>query len=107
MIVCSSKRPASASIITGPSLAFVDVCMKLLNKRLTFAYCTVDIAAIAIKYFEEKPFDEHLLPARLGSLPCTAFAQRCYRNGGWDAKNSCLCAATYNLHPLQTKPNMR
>ena len=67
MIVCSSKRPASASIITGPSLAFVDVCMKLLNKRLTFAYCTVDIAAIAIKYFEEKSFDD-LLRARLSSI---------------------------------------
>ena len=68
MIVCSSKRPASASIVTGPSLASVGVCMKLLNKRLTSAYCTVDIAPIAIKYFEEKSFDEHLLPAKLGTI---------------------------------------
>ena len=34
-------------------------------KELTFAFCTVDIATIAIKYFEAKSFDEHLLPTRL------------------------------------------
>ena len=67
MIVCSSKR----NEMPWP-LLMLDLPLPLLVfawsswvKELTFAFCTVDIATIAIKYFEAKSFDEHLLPTRL------------------------------------------